>query len=76
VRRLLDYDARIALTDAEPRSVSVVVQQRETSDTDAVVGDHDDRTMVEVVCQVVEVSKNDRRLLRGVRQIPGTEEDH
>jgi hypothetical protein len=37
VRGSLDCDARIALTDAGPRSVSDVVQELGTSDTNAVI---------------------------------------
>ena len=60
------------------------MEQRESSDTDAVVGDDHDSSLVEIVCQIVEVIQ-DHPLLdlwrvacsyRGTRSLTATEQRH
>ena len=52
------------------------MEEREPPDADAVVGDHDNRTLLEIVGDVVEVLEDDRRLIGRSGKVACPEQDH
>ena len=52
------------------------MEEREAPDADAVVGDHDNRTLIEVGGDVIEMAEDDRRLVGRSGQVACPEQDH